>query len=173
MRKVEVISYQSSWLEAFEEEKQALSRVLGQLDYNIHHIGSTSVPGLAAKPVIDLLIEINNLSLIDQLGEGFQALGYHIMGEHGIKGRRFFMKDTDGKRSHHIHAFERGENDVVRHLAFRDYLKVHPKAKQDYSDLKQKLAKKHPTNMEAYIEGKSPWIKEHESKANIWYKNHD
>ncbi len=91
------------------------------------------------------------------------------MGEFGIPGRRYFRKDTSsGIRTHQIHTFQAGSSEVERHLAFRDYMIAHPKEARNYTDLKRKLAAKHPDDIEAYMDGKDPYIKEHEAKAMKW-----
>jgi GrpB-like predicted nucleotidyltransferase (UPF0157 family) len=91
------------------------------------------------------------------------------MGEFGIVGRRFFRKDDrTGIRTHHIHTFEVGSPQIDRHLAFRDYLRSHPEAAQEYSELKQQLAQQYPTNIEGYIDGKADFITEIDRKALQW-----
>lgn len=97
------------------------------------------------------------------------ALGYEAKGEYGIPGRRYFRKDSAaGVRTHQIHAFEANSEGFVRHLAFRNYLIEHPAIAQAYSDLKRRLASEFPDDIEAYMDGKDPFIKEHEQLALTW-----
>jgi GrpB-like predicted nucleotidyltransferase (UPF0157 family) len=98
-----------------------------------------------------------------------QALGYEVMGEFGILGRRFFRKDNEaGIRTHHIHTFEASSAQVERHLAFRDYMRIHAEDAQKYSELKQELAKKYPNDIEGYMDGKDEFIKEMDKKSVEW-----
>jgi GrpB-like predicted nucleotidyltransferase (UPF0157 family) len=98
-----------------------------------------------------------------------ESLGYEVMGEYGIPGRRYFRKDNrEGIRTHHIHAFEAGSAEVERHLAFRDYMIAHPVDAQRYSELKRKLAEEHPQNMDGYMDGKDGFIKEMDRRAAQW-----
>jgi GrpB-like predicted nucleotidyltransferase (UPF0157 family) len=98
-----------------------------------------------------------------------EALGYEAMGEFGIAGRRYFrLDDSDGTRTHQIHAFEAGVPNVVRHLAFRDYMRAHPSIAEEYGALKERLANAHPRDMAAYNDGKDAFVKEHERRALLW-----
>ena len=143
--------------------KSALANVLIQLD----HIGSTSVPQLMAKPIIDMLREVASLAALDQLQAKFEALGYTAMGEFGIAGRRFYTKGGD-QRSHHIHAFISGDDNLFRHRAFRDYLQAHPVIMQQYGQLKQQQALTCKHDSDLYQHGKNSFIQEHEAKALVW-----
>ncbi|MBU2514115.1 GrpB family protein [bacterium] len=120
MRKIEVHNYDPSWPKRFETEKELLIRTLGEVVTAIHHIGSTAVPGLAAKPVIDMLVGVDDLSTLDLLNPDMEAIGYEPRGEFGIPSRRYFQKGGDA-RSHQIHAFLAGDDNITRHVAFRDY----------------------------------------------------
>lgn len=169
MRKVEVIPHDPKWREAFEVESKPLVDVLGENVVAIHHIGSTAIPNIYAKPIIDLLVEVKDLIKIDQQSAAIKPLDYQVMGEFGIPRRRFFRKDNrEGIRTHHIHIFEVGSAQIKRHLAFRDYLIAHPEEARQYSDLKRKLAQEYPTDIEGYINGKDSFIKEIDLKAAQW-----
>ncbi|WP_181347988.1 GrpB family protein [Thalassobacillus sp. CUG 92003] len=167
MRKVDVRSHDSNWKIMFNEEAQRLREVVGDEIIAIHHIGSTAVDGLKAKPVIDLMPEVQCIDAIDDYNEAMRELGYEPMGENGLSGRRFFKKGGD-QRSHHLHMYETGHPDVHRHLAFRDYLRIHLKEARRYGDLKAALAQRHPYDMEAYITGKEALVLEIERKALAW-----
>lgn len=135
----------------------------------IHHIGSTSVPGLWAKPVIDMLAVVRGLELLDEMNTRFESLRYEPMGEFGIAGRRYFRRnDAAGNRTHQIHAFLVGSPHVDRHLAFRDYLCVNHAVADDYARLKRRLAAAHPHDIEAYMDGKNAFIREMEARALEW-----
>jgi GrpB-like predicted nucleotidyltransferase (UPF0157 family) len=167
--RVQVVEYDPAWIDAFVAEAQAIGQAMRGLAVRIHHIGSTAIPGIHAKPIIDILLEVDDIALLDDRSSSMEQLGYEAMGEFGIPGRRYFRKDDpSGIRTHHVHAFEQGCAEVVRHLAFRDYMIAHPEDARAYSALKRKLATQHPEDMEAYMDGKDPYIKEHQAKAVEW-----
>jgi GrpB-like predicted nucleotidyltransferase (UPF0157 family) len=169
MRNVEVIPHDLKWRETFEVESRSVADALGENVVAIHHIGSTAIPSIYAKPIIDLLVEVKDIIKVDGQSLAMESLGYEVMGEFGIPGRRFFRKDNqEGFRTHHIHAFEIGSAQVERHLAFRDYMLAHPEDAQKYSELKRKLARKHPQNIDGYMDGKDGFIKEMDKKAAQW-----
>ncbi|MFM9281254.1 GrpB family protein [Paenibacillus jiagnxiensis] len=167
MRKVEVTPYNKQWAWMYEEEANKLRLIFGEQLAAIHHIGSTSVPGLEAKPVIDIMPVVNDIKLVDEYNHYMQEIGYEPKGENGITGRRFFQKGGDD-RTHHVHIFQVGNFDIERHLAFRDYLREHPKAVQEYGQLKQQLAGQFPYDIESYINGKNQLVLEIERKAMEW-----
>jgi len=167
MREIEVVDYQKTWESDFTDEAELLMGVIGLLNPSIHHIGSTSVPGLAAKPIIDILIEVEDVSVLDDYSGNFESVGYLGRGELGIPGRRFYQKGGDN-RSHHIHAFKREHSDVVRHLAFREYLVAHPEIVQEYASLKKKVALSCNNDIEDYCDGKDEFVKKHEKLALGW-----
>lgn len=169
MRRVEVIAYQDEWPLQFEEEANRLKEIFTGELIDVHHIGSTSIQGLSAKPVIDIMPVAASIDRVDGLNDQMKKIGYEVMGEFGIPGRRFFRKGGDN-RTHHIHVFEDGSEHIIRHLAFRDYLRTHPEEARQYGSLKEKLAREHPTDMEAYIDGKAHFVIETEKKALVWYK---
>lgn len=169
MRKVEVKSYNSNWPAMFEEEANKLNSIFGSEIVEIHHIGSTSVNGLKAKPVIDIMPVVKDIGRVDDFNTAMMDIGYEPMGENGIAGRRYFRKGGDD-RTHHVHVFELGSDHVERHLAFRDYLRTHPDALQSYGNLKEELARRFPDDMESYIMAKEQLVLEIESKAIVWYQ---
>jgi len=168
--KVEVIQSLPKWQDEFDFEKQILKESLGDLVLEIYHIGSTAVPGLAAKPIIDIIIEVVSLASLDNQESVMNLLGYEARGEFGIIGRRYFVKGSFN-RSHQIHAFESGDENIARHIAFRDYLKSHPAVRQQYGALKQKLASECSDDIDLYCAGKDEFVKFHESKAILWQTN--
>lgn len=136
--KAEVVESSPKWSNEFNLEKLKLEESLGDLVLKIHHIGSTSVPGLAAKPIIDILIEVFSLKTLDSKNSIMNFLGYEERGEFGIIGRRYYVKGGFN-RSHQIHAFKTKDENIIRHIAFRDYLKSHPKVMQEYAVLKSPI----------------------------------
>jgi GrpB-like predicted nucleotidyltransferase (UPF0157 family) len=168
---VTIVPHNTEWRHQFEGEASSLKHALWDNALTIHHIGSTSIPHILAKPIIDILIEVQSLIEVDKANNAMIDIGYEVMGEFGIKSRRYFRKNNpQGTRTYHIHVFETGSPDLVRHLAFRDYLRTHPEIAQQYSSLKAKLVSKADTDQDAYINGKDPFIKEWEARAVDWYK---
>ncbi|MGE1209756.1 GNAT family N-acetyltransferase [Bacillus pumilus] len=166
-RKVEVVEFKKEWHEEFHQEKQQLKQIIQKSWIEGHHIGSTSVEGLAAKPIIDILIEVSHIKEIDRKRESFEHLGYQALGENGIKGRRFFQKGGLN-RTHHVHVYERNHPDVKRHLLFRDYLRAHPERAVAYASVKEQLANQYPEDIQSYMAGKNEIIKEIENEAYHW-----
>jgi len=164
MRKIEVVDYDPSWPQVFEAERDLLLKALGSAAVAIHHIGSTAVPGLAAKPIIDILIETEDLAALDQRNWEMRSIGYDPKGEFGIPNRRHFQKGGDN-RSHHVHAFKRSDLNVARHVVFRDYLRAHPEVAEAYGRLKQRIAKTCANDSGRYCDGKDAYIKRIEAIA--------
>lgn len=166
MNEITILPHDPNWKIAFDAEARLLSAALGKNVVAIHHIGSTSIPGIYAKPVIDILVELRDVADADNRTPEMEALGYEVMGEFGITGRRYFRKDDpSGVRTHQIHAFQAGTDQVIRHLAFRDCLIAHPDEALAYSNLKRKLAARHPNDMDSYIDGKDAFIKDIDRRA--------
>src|SRR5262249_32738974 len=111
-------SYSAEWPLEFALEAARLRALLGSALIEVHHIGSTSVHALAAKPIIDLLPVVQDIHYIDEITPGIQSSGYVAWGEYGLPGRRFFTKDRGEYRSHNIHIYQFNDPDVERHLAF-------------------------------------------------------
>lgn len=167
MRQVVVKPYQEEWLHQFQQEAQTLHNLFGSLVVDIHHIGSTAVPGLAAKPVIDLLPVVTHIEQVDAFNARMEALGYEPRGENGLLGRRYFQKGGDN-RPHHVHVFEVGNPEIERHLVFRDYLREHPEEALRYGEWKLQLARMYPTDVASYIEGKHDLVQQLEQQATVW-----
>jgi GrpB-like predicted nucleotidyltransferase (UPF0157 family) len=135
----------------------------------IHHIGSTAIPGIYAKPIIDMLPVVADIAAVDECISQMKSLGYEALGEFGIPQRRYFRRNNAaGVRTHQIHAFQIGSPAITRHLAFRDFLRAHPEIALQYSDLKRRLADSHPNDIEAYMDGKDAFVKEIEARALSW-----
>ncbi|CAN5152106.1 GrpB family protein [soil metagenome] len=167
--RVRVVPFDPAWSWRYEAEAARLRAGLDLRDFEIHHIGSTAMRGVFAKPVIDMLLVVADLNALDARGDGMRGLGYEVKGEYGIPGRRYFRLSTaDGIRTHQLHAFASGSAEAMRHLAFRDYMNAHPHAAQAYSDLKRGLAHRFPVHMAGYVEGKASFIRQHEALAIGW-----
>ena len=168
-RRVGVVSYNPNWTEIYKEESKKIKNVLSDIIVDIHHIGSTAIPGIKAKPVIDILVEVKDIEAVDQYNNKMEELGYEVMGEYGIPKRRFFRKGGNN-RTHHIHIFQVGNEEIERHINFKEYLIAHPDKAREYSKLKEKLTNKYTYDVENYTNGKSDFIKEIDRKAKLRWK---
>ncbi len=166
-----VVPYDPSWPQKFAQEAVDLQTALTGAAISFHHIGSTAVPGLWAKPIIDMMGIVRTFQQFDQYRDRWIEQGYEALGAFGIEGRRYFRKfDRSGRRLFHIHVFEEGSPHIERHIAFRDYLIAHPRAAESYSRLKQVLASTPGTSWDSYLDGKETLVKELESAALRWHK---
>lgn len=153
----------------FSEEAKKLQQIFKTEMIDIHHIGSTSVPQLKAKPILDIMPVVKDINIVDKYNGDMRSIGYEPKGENGIPERRYFEKGGDN-RSHHVHIYQIGNDEIKRHLAFRDYLRERPVEKKNYGEVKVKLAKQFPYDIKSYINGKDHLIKEIEAKSLNWYK---
>ncbi len=164
--RIQMVPYNPEWRQEFAWEAAQLTNTLGENVVAVHHIGSTAIPNIYAKPVLDLLLVVRSVEALDDKQSEIEAQGYEARGEYGIPGRRFYRRDnSQGDRTHQIHAFEVGSPQIARHLAFRDYMIAHPDTAQAYSDLKRTLAAQHPNDIEAYMDGKDDFIQEVDRRA--------
>jgi GrpB-like predicted nucleotidyltransferase (UPF0157 family) len=171
MQRVVLVPHDPRWAEEFARESSALSEAMGELLLEIHHIGSTAISGIRAKPNIDILAVVSNIVRLGEASPRWEALGYESMGEFGIPGRRYFRKDdSGGNRTHQIHTFQIGSPQIDRHLAFRDFLRAHREDASLYEALKLRLADLHPEDIEAYASGKDEFVKEIVTQAASWRK---
>ncbi len=170
-RKVEVVPPDPAWAQTFEEEAGQITAALGDEVVAVHHIGSTAIPGISAKPIVDFLVEVHRIEAVDDLSGAMTERGYEAWGEHGLPGRRFFMRGRGSRRVCHIHVFQEGTREAERHLAFRDYMVSHPEDARAYGCLKERLAKEFSTDIEAYMDGKDAFIKDAERKALSWKRS--
>lgn len=163
-----ITDYNPLWKDMFETEAGIIKTILGENCIAIYHIGSTSVPGLAAKPIIDIMPVVCDLKAVDRVSAAFEKTGYEYMGEFGIPGRRYLRKGGD-ERTHQIHVFaEDNTSDIERHLAVRDYLRVHKDICEKYAELKKELAEKYPYDIDGYCCGKEEFVQRLERDALEW-----
>jgi len=156
-RNVEVVPYDSNWPDLFTTEAVLIKQALGNNCIAIHHIGSTSIPGLSAKPIIDMLPVVRNILEVDQAIIAMENLGYESKGENGMAFRRFFQKGKD-VRTHHVHVYEEGDTEIDRYLKFRDWMRSHNEDARSYAQLKLELAEKFPQDMLQYCFGKDDFV---------------
>jgi GrpB-like predicted nucleotidyltransferase (UPF0157 family) len=120
MRMVEVSFYDEEWGLMFEEEKSKLYSIYGAELVDVHHIGSPSIKGLKAKPIIDIMPVVKDINIVETFNDQMREIGYDPKGENGIPGRRYFQKGGD-KRTHHVYIYEQDDKQIERHIAFRNY----------------------------------------------------
>jgi GrpB-like predicted nucleotidyltransferase (UPF0157 family) len=162
---VALVPYDPNWPLLFQEEKEHLLTCLPYcLVGRIEHFGSTAVPGLAAKPIIDMLVEVTSLEkaklrIVPLLeGQGYEYFWRPTWGDDTPPFYAWFIKrDSTGRRTHHIHMVERHFEHWDR-LLFRDYLKEHPEAAWEYQRMKMRLAEEYPKDRKAYTRGKTDFI---------------
>ncbi|WHU90000.1 GrpB family protein (plasmid) [Pantoea agglomerans] len=160
MRTIVVVPYDEKWPEAFIAECLLLQALPVEVVKAIHHIGSTSVPDLPAKPVIDILLEVSDINELDNYNVLMSNAGYVARGENGIPRRRYFTKGGV-RRSHHVHAFAAGDEEIVRHLAFRDYLRKNNDIAETYAEIKRTAASLCRNNVKHYSKLKAEFIEHH------------
>lgn len=161
--KVTIHPYDPEWPAAFQKEEKLLKIAFQGLDIEFYHIGSTAIPDCWAKPIIDILAAASDISEVDQYNEAMKDLGFEVLGEFGMKGRRYFRKRKGVPIN--LHIFQKDNPEVGRHLRFRDYLRNHPEKVSEYSELKKKLAIKYPGNRSQYTQEKDDFIREIDALA--------
>jgi len=156
---IRVADYDAEWPTRFTEERARLAQAFGDEAVLIEHIGSTSVPGLAAKPIIDVVVAARQLPLPVGRIAAMEALGYEHLGEYGIAGRVYFRRRSPLPRTHHVHVYAAGSDRIADHLALRDHLRAHPAEAAHYAELKRELASQ-SLDAAAFQSGKSAFIAE-------------
>ncbi|KJC61607.1 hypothetical protein UP10_07005 [Bradyrhizobium sp. LTSPM299] len=162
MDEVEIVAYDPRWPLLFDEEAKRLRAVLDpSLIVGLEHFGSTAIPGLSAKPIIDILIAVRTLAAARAaFVEALRKLDYVYWADNPKQDRMFFVKGMPPfgpKRSHHVHVTEPQEQ-MWQRLAFRDYLRAHPEEAATYERLKRRLATDHRADREAYTDAKSAYV---------------
>lgn len=168
VRKVEVVPYHPTWPALFQREADRLGPLIGENLIALHHIGSTAVPGLAAKPTTDILVVVTTHTRLDARNPALEALGTYAKGENGVAGRRYYQKLAGEAHLFHMHAYETGHPDIHRHITFRDCLRAHPVEDQAYAALKYDLADKFTYQAQQYTEGKTDFIRAVDEQAAAW-----
>ncbi len=170
--KIEVVPHNPAWDSYFKRAADEIRRACPTIPLLLYHIGSTSIQGLAAKPVIDILGEVEDLDDIDASKDSFIELGFEALGEFGIFQRRYFRRavtDADALSFPiHLHVYAAGDPQIERHLRFRDYLRAHPSEAQKYEELKYSLASRFRNDRESYTEGKNNLIQQIDQQALLW-----
>ena len=155
---VRLVPYTAEWKRLFEEEKACLQAAIGPYVLDIQHVGSTAIPGMVAKPILDIAIAVRDFEDGLACVVPLEKLGYEYRGVVGVISRHYFSKGEP--RTHHIHMYAIDSPDWENQLLFRDYLRAHPDWARAYADLKQEMAQRYSQDREAYMLAKGPFIQE-------------
>ena len=169
--KVELRPHDPQWGRKAEAESQTLAAALGSCLLKVHHIGSTAISDIHAKPILDLMPVVRSLAELDDGRQHIETLGYEWWGEYGLPGRRYCSKSDaeTGRRLVQLHCYAQGSPEITRHLAFRDYLRARPEVARAYDCEKLRCQALHPDDSHAYGECKGQWIEGVEAKAIAWF----
>ena len=166
---VELNDYNPNWKKEYLKEEKLLKKVLKDYIIHIEHVGSTSIEGLKAKPVIDIIIVIKSLKEIPEIENILKAYDYSNRGPQGVDDRMFFAKGPEDGRTHYIHFTEPKSNTYYDLVYFKRYLLEHPEYIKKYCELKQELASKYAEERSKYTAGKNEFIKDVIAKAKEEY----
>lgn len=156
---IRLVPYQPAWADLFQQEAERLSAALGGHVVRIEHVGSTAVPGLDAKPILDIVVAVRDMTDVAVFEEALKPLGYVHKGENDRPGRLYFVKRLPDERStHHLNITELDTECWFTHVAFRDYLRDRAESRAEYRKLKQDLARRYQHDRAAYQEGKKEFI---------------
>lgn len=164
---IRIVRYDPSWPVLFRQIAAPMREALGPVSLRIDHIGSTAVPGLAAKPVIDIQISVASFDPITAFRDPLERLGYVFRAENPERTKRYF-RESPGTRRTHIHVRVKGSWNEQFALLFRDYVRTHREAAERYATLKADLARQFPHDQEAYTNAKGPFIWAIMADANVW-----
>lgn len=163
---VKVVDYNSNWPQEFEAEKQRLLETFGHKILAIEHIGSTSIPGLAAKPIIDIVATVKSFDDLPEFIDGLQKLGYEYMSERMFDNRKFFPKGSQDNRTHHLNLVLQDDPEQwTKPVAFRDYLRTHDRERKEYAKLKITLAQEYANDRATYTKLKDDFFQSIIDKA--------
>ena len=162
-----LVPHNPAWASQARQEGERLKSAIGDVILDVHHIGSTAIPGICAKPILDLIPVVRSFAELDAKQQATEGLGYAWWGEYGLPGRRYCTLDNPqtGNRIVQLHCFEQGSPEISRHLAFRDYLRSHPELARAYEAKKSRCRDQHSSDSHAYGDCKAAWIRKIEEMA--------
>jgi len=156
---VKLVKYNYKWKDSFENEESKLRKVFGNDLIDSQHIGSTAIPGILAKPIVDIGLIVSSFSKVDRYIEKLREIGYELKKDDNRKERLFFTKGPEEKRTHYLHIGEKGSGYIEEMIIFRNYLSKNKDAAEKYSELKEELASKYEDKREIYTQKKEDFIK--------------
>jgi len=156
---VRLSSNHKEWGQLFNLEKKSLLKIVGS-GADIEHIGSTSIAGVLAKPIIDMILRLPSNVHPDDISEALEESGYEDRGEQGVSERHFFVKGPDDNRTHYLHVVEKDSDLWTTALFFRDYLRQNKHVREEYNSLKERLARQFPNDRKEYTKRKAGFINE-------------
>jgi GrpB-like predicted nucleotidyltransferase (UPF0157 family) len=165
---IRVVEPDPAWPELARAELRRIAEALGAVAVRLEHVGSTSVPGLAAKPIVDLQVSVADIEDRDAYVPALERLGYVFVPDPDWPDYHFFALPPERPRTHHVHVCEAGSGHERRHPAVRDFLRAHPDEAAAYAELKRSVAARHAEDRLAYIAGKDPYMAELEARALRW-----
>jgi GrpB-like predicted nucleotidyltransferase (UPF0157 family) len=166
-RKYTVQKYDPHWTGRFKAEADNLKEVLGNKILSIEHIGSTSVPGLAGKPTIDILVIVESIDSASEFEDVLSRLGYTYLGQYVMEGSRLYVKEEGNTRLVNLHFFHQGHQHIDKMLGLRDYFRSHPEVVNEYSTLKFDLIEKYPDDYGSYRKHKDEWMNKLKAKLKL------
>ncbi len=155
---VKVVRYTKKWAKLYKEEEERLESILKKFEFEIEHVGSTAIPGLSAKPIIDIAIAVDTIELVKEVGQTLSWYGYDLLDEIDTKGQILARKGTDKCRTHYIHIVTLMSDRWINTNLFKRYLLEHPQTVKDYEKLKKQLAKQYKNERTTYTANKNDFI---------------
>jgi GrpB-like predicted nucleotidyltransferase (UPF0157 family) len=168
---IRIVDYDRAWPVMAEQELRRIKDAVGDLAVRLEHVGSTAVPGLAAKPIIDLQLSVAVIEPRERYVAPLERLGYLFAPTPESPDYHFFGKPPERPRTHHLHVCETGSEHELRHVAVRDFLRRHPDEATRYAALKRALVARHPQDRLAYIDGKDEYVTALEQRAVTWARS--
>ena len=165
---VRIVDYDPAWPVMADAEIRRVEESLGDVAVALEHIGSTAVPGLAGKPIVDLQLSVAAVEPRDRYVGPLERLRYLFVPAPESPDHHFFAKPPERPRTHHLHVCEAGSEHELRHVAVRDFLRAHGEEASGYAALKRRVAARHPQDRLAYIEGKGEYVAALEERAIAW-----
>lgn len=165
---IRIVDSDAAWPAMAEGEMHRIGRALGPVAVRLEHVGSTAVPGLAAKPILDLQVSVDAIEPGGRYVVPLGRLGYLFVPAPESPDYHFFARPAQRPRTHHVHVCQAGSEHELRHLAVRDFLRARPDEAARYAALKRRLVAKHPQDRLAYIAGKDRYVAALEARALAW-----
>lgn len=165
---VRMVDHDPAWVTRARDELARIKTTLGVIAVRLEHVGSTAVPGLPAKPIIDLQVSVTRIEPRARYVEPLERLGYLFAPDPTSPDYHFFGKPATRPRSHHVHVCQSGSEQELRHLAMRDFLRAHRDEAAEYAELKRRLVARSPHDRLAYMAGKQQYVDALETRALAW-----